>query len=74
MATLVTTSLRELAANNHPGRYPTYYRTTTINGLSIFYREAGPKEGATILLLTACRHLRACSSRCLIALPGTTTW
>ncbi len=51
MATLVTTSLRESAANNHPGRYPTYYRTTTIDGLSIFYREAGPKDGATILSL-----------------------
>jgi pimeloyl-ACP methyl ester carboxylesterase len=40
MAVLVTTSLE--AAN---------YRTIAIDGLSIFYREAGPKDGPTILLL-----------------------
>ena len=34
-----------------PVKYPTSYRTIQIHGLSIFYREAGPKEGATILLL-----------------------
>src|ERR1700683_5755654 len=27
------------------------YRTVKIDGLSIFYREAGPKDGPTILLL-----------------------
>jgi pimeloyl-ACP methyl ester carboxylesterase len=31
--------------------YPTSYRTTQIDGVSIFYREAGPKDAATILLL-----------------------
>src|SRR5689334_23395821 len=31
--------------------HPTFYRTTQIDGLSIFYREAGPKNAATILLL-----------------------
>jgi pimeloyl-ACP methyl ester carboxylesterase len=31
--------------------YPTYYRTIRVDGLSIFYREAGPKEAATLLLL-----------------------
>jgi len=30
---------------------PTYYRTIQIDGLSIFYREAGPKDAPTILLL-----------------------
>jgi pimeloyl-ACP methyl ester carboxylesterase len=30
---------------------PTIYRTTKANGLSIFYREAGPKDAPTILLL-----------------------
>src|SRR5690348_2394664 len=30
---------------------PTSYRTIKIDGLSIFYREAGPKEAPTILLL-----------------------
>ena len=32
-------------------KYPTVYRTTQIDGLSIFYREAGPKDAPTILLL-----------------------
>jgi pimeloyl-ACP methyl ester carboxylesterase len=29
----------------------TFYRTTQIDGLSIFYREAGPKDAPTILML-----------------------
>ena len=32
-------------------KYPTLYRTIHIDGLSIFYREAGPKDAPTILLL-----------------------
>src|SRR3984957_20765396 len=32
-------------------KHPTFYRTTQIDGLSIFYREAGPKDAPTILLL-----------------------
>src|SRR6202451_2950253 len=35
----------------HSMKYPTFYRTTQIDGLSIFYREAGPKDAPTILLL-----------------------
>jgi pimeloyl-ACP methyl ester carboxylesterase len=31
--------------------HPTYYRTIKIDGLSIFYREAGPKDAPTLLLL-----------------------
>ena len=31
--------------------HPTFYRTVKIGGLSIFYREAGPKDAPTILLL-----------------------
>ena len=31
--------------------HPTLYRTTQIDGLSIFYREAGPKDAPVILLL-----------------------
>jgi len=27
------------------------YRTVKVDGISIFYREAGPKDGPTILLL-----------------------
>src|SRR6266508_5915467 len=34
-----------------PVEHPTFYRTIQIDGLSIFYREAGPKSAPTILLL-----------------------
>src|SRR6059058_360659 len=34
-----------------PMEHATFYRTTQIDGLSIFYREAGPKDAPTILLL-----------------------
>jgi len=32
-----------------PRGNPTFYRTTRIDGLSIFYREAGPKDALTLL-------------------------
>jgi len=32
-------------------QYPTVYRTIQVDGISIFYREAGPKEAPTLLLL-----------------------
>jgi pimeloyl-ACP methyl ester carboxylesterase len=32
-------------------KHPTLYRTIQIDGLSIFYREVGPKEAPTLLLL-----------------------
>ena len=35
----------------HPVEYPAFYRTIQIDGLSIFYREAGPKDAPTLLLL-----------------------
>jgi pimeloyl-ACP methyl ester carboxylesterase len=34
-----------------PVKYPTFHRTTHIDGLSIFYREAGPKDAPSLLLL-----------------------
>jgi pimeloyl-ACP methyl ester carboxylesterase len=34
-----------------PMRYPNFYRTIQIDGLSIFYREAGPKDAPTLLML-----------------------
>ena len=43
-----------LAQAQEKGRtveHPTFYRTTQIDGLSIFYREAGPKNAPTLLLL-----------------------
>ena len=35
----------------HSVEYPTFYRTARIDGLSIFYREAGSKDAPTLLLL-----------------------
>ena len=32
-------------------QYPTFYRTTRVDDLSIFYREAGPKDAPMLLLL-----------------------
>jgi pimeloyl-ACP methyl ester carboxylesterase len=32
-------------------KYPTFYRTIQIDGLSIFYREAGPSDAPVLLLL-----------------------
>jgi pimeloyl-ACP methyl ester carboxylesterase len=34
-----------------PMSNPIFYRTVKVDGLSVFYREAGPKDGPTILLL-----------------------
>jgi pimeloyl-ACP methyl ester carboxylesterase len=31
--------------------HPTYYRTAQVDGLTISYREAGPKDAPTLLLL-----------------------
>jgi pimeloyl-ACP methyl ester carboxylesterase len=51
MAILATASSGAPPPNGEPKKHPTYYRTIAIDGLSIFYREAGPKDGPTILLL-----------------------
>src|SRR5437868_15518936 len=37
--------------NERPMEHSSFYRTAQIDGLSIFYREAGPKDGPTLLLL-----------------------
>jgi pimeloyl-ACP methyl ester carboxylesterase len=34
-----------------PVEHPTFYRTVQVDGLSMFYREAGPKDAPTLLLL-----------------------
>src|SRR5271155_5522799 len=34
-----------------PMAQPVFYRTVKVDGLAIFYREAGPKDAPTILLL-----------------------
>ncbi len=47
--------------------HPTFYRTIQIDGLSIFYREAGPKDAPALLLLHGLPLHHACSS---LSLPG----
>src|SRR5258708_36258080 len=32
-------------------KHPTFYRTANVDGLTIFYREAGPRDAPTLLLL-----------------------
>jgi hypothetical protein len=36
--------LAQAQEKERPMEHPTFYRTTRIDGLSIFYREAGPKH------------------------------
>src|SRR5256885_16145240 len=43
--------LAQVQGKERPVEHPTFYRTTQIDGLSIFYREAGPKDAPTLLLL-----------------------
>src|ERR1700724_912179 len=54
VASIVLASFQLLAQAPGKGRlmeHPTFYRTVQVDGLSIFYREAGPKDAPTILLL-----------------------
>ena len=39
------------ADNHHVKRPVVHHKTTEIDGLNIFYREAGPKDAPTVLLL-----------------------
>ena len=43
--------LPQAQGEERPVEPPTFYRTTQIDGLTIFYREAGPKGTPTLLLL-----------------------
>jgi pimeloyl-ACP methyl ester carboxylesterase len=55
LAVSVITASMSLTAHaqreERPMTPPTFYRTVKVDGLSIFYREAGPKSAPTILLL-----------------------
>ena len=52
VASLMLASVPLLAqGKERPVEHPTAYRTVQIDGLAIFYREAGPKDAPTILLL-----------------------
>jgi pimeloyl-ACP methyl ester carboxylesterase len=44
-------SRQQAFGKEHPVEHPTSYRTISIDGLSIFYREAGPKDAPALLLL-----------------------
>jgi hypothetical protein len=48
--------LAQAQGKERPVKHPTSYRTTQIDGLSIFYREAGPKDAPTLLLLHGLHH------------------
>ena len=43
--------LAHAQGKDRPVEHPTFYRTIRIDGLSIFYREAGPHDAPTLLLL-----------------------
>jgi pimeloyl-ACP methyl ester carboxylesterase len=43
--------LAQAQGKERPMEHATFYRTTQIDGLSIFYREAGPRDAPTIFLL-----------------------
>jgi pimeloyl-ACP methyl ester carboxylesterase len=57
---IITTMITTMASSQIPAggqrkesrmNQPTFYRTLQVDGLSIFYREGGPKDAPTILLL-----------------------
>jgi hypothetical protein len=62
VVSLMLTSSQSLAQPQGKTRaveHPTFYRTIPIDGLSIFYREAGPKDAPTLLLLHGVKRIRA---------------
>jgi pimeloyl-ACP methyl ester carboxylesterase len=52
LAVVVVLSVQWLAQGKEAGvKHPIRYRTVQVDGLSIFYREAGPKDAPVLLLL-----------------------
>jgi pimeloyl-ACP methyl ester carboxylesterase len=53
VASVMLTSSLLLAqyGEEHSIQHPTFYRSVQVDGLSVFYREAGPKDAPTLLLL-----------------------
>src|SRR5882724_10917628 len=52
LAVAVVLSFQWRAQGKEAGvKHPTLYRTVQVDGLSIFYREAGPKDAPVLLLL-----------------------
>jgi len=56
-----------------PVKTQTSYRTIKVDGLSIFYREAGPKDAPTLLLLHGLPSSSRCSNLCTLGSPITIT-
>jgi pimeloyl-ACP methyl ester carboxylesterase len=50
-AALAVTAMAQSSGKEQTVEPQVFYRTVQVDGLSIFYREAGPKEAPTILLL-----------------------
>lgn len=51
MSTILALAAAAATAVAMPAENPVSYRTVDVDGLSIFYREAGPRDAPTILLL-----------------------
>ena len=51
LGAMSSTSNAQSESNRTPARPPTLHKSVQIDGLDIFYREAGPKDAPTILLL-----------------------
>src|ERR1700743_3773562 len=51
LVVVLTATLRMHGQRDNPMKQPLLYITEKIDGLNIFYREAGPKDAPTILLL-----------------------
>ncbi len=49
-------------SSRKPRKAHVAYRTVKIDGLDIFYREAGPEDAPVVLLLQASRPARTCSA------------
>jgi len=50
-------------------QHPTFYRTIQIDEVSIFYREAGPKDAPTLLLLHGLPSSSRMSNLCSLDSP-----
>ena len=57
-----------------PVKYPTLYRTKQVDGLSIFYREAGPKDAPALLLLHGLPSSSRMFEPLFSRLPTAITW
>ena len=62
MATQKGNSVMDLENAADSSSSTVFYRTLNVEGLEIFYREAGPRDAPTVLLLQAFRRLLICSA------------